>query len=102
MCLKINRSVKRRDTGLVNWELLAPGYGLLVADVPSRKTSPEARSEEKQMLSQARKNSAWAKKKNSGSEASCDSLGREKGGGAWRHAFDAAIRPSAINLSLKR
>ena len=53
MCLKSNRSVKRRDTGLVNWELLAPGYGLLVADVPPRKTSPEARSEEKQMLSQA-------------------------------------------------
>ena len=63
MCLKINRSVKRRDTGLVNWELLAPGYGLLVADIPPRKTSPEARSEEKQMLSQARKNSAWVKKK---------------------------------------
>ena len=101
MCLKINRSVKCRDTGLVNWELLAPGYGLLVADVPPRKTSPEARSEEKLMFSQARKNSAWAKKK-SGSKASCDSLGREKGGGAWRHAFDAAIRPSTINLSLKR
>ena len=56
MCLKINRSVKRRDTGLVNWELLAPGYGLLVADVPPRKTSPEA------------KNSAWAKKKNRGAK----------------------------------
>ena len=26
MCLKINRSVKRRDTGL-GWELLAPGHG---------------------------------------------------------------------------
>ena len=102
MCLKINRQVKGRDTGLVNWELLAPGYGLLVADVPPRKTSPEARSEEKRMFSQARKKFGVGEKKKSGSEASCDSLGREKGGGAWRHAFDAAIRPSAINLSLKR
>ena len=63
MCLKINRSVKRRDIGRVNWELFATGYGLLVVDVPPRKTSPEARSEEKRMFSQARKNSAWAKKK---------------------------------------
>ena len=29
MCLKINWSVKHRDIGLV-WELLAPGYGLLI------------------------------------------------------------------------
>lgn len=39
MCLKQNRSVKRRDMGLV-WELSAPGYGLLPSIINHRSGVP--------------------------------------------------------------
>ena len=41
------------------------------------------------------------KKKKGGRSELIGSLGRKKGGGAWRHAFDDADPPSSNNLSLK-